>query len=262
MSLDNQAEVEAEAEAEAPAPDSLMASVQVEEPAGDDADIPHLVEDEKPAKAERPEWLDEKFGTAQDLQKSYHELQKKFREGKHKAPEEYDMAVLTEANFTADDPVVSFYTDWAKKYNVNQQAFDELAGAITQIGGDNEAQIEIDIAKERAALGPNADAIINSNIQWADGWQRKGVFSEQERNKINSWGDDAIGQLLLQKIQNMNGSMAKIPLAPVAEDQMSEVDFQNYLQSKVGDPRWNADPSFRLPIEKEVIIREERKKRA
>ena len=48
----------------------------------------------------RPDWYPEKFWNEEEgpdlenLVKSYNELQKKFSQGKHKAPEEYDGAVF------------------------------------------------------------------------------------------------------------------------------------------------------------------------
>ena len=146
------------AETETPEPASLMEGVQSSEPESEVADeaMPHRVEDEKPAKEERPAWLDEKFAKPEDLAKSYDELQKKFSQGKHKAPDEYSTDVLTEAGYELDDPVVDTYLGWAKKYGVNQEAFDELAGAITQMSGENVAAAEADYQAEFDKLGPNA----------------------------------------------------------------------------------------------------------
>ena len=98
---------------------------------------------------------------------------------------------MTNAGYEANDPIVSTYLDWAQKYGVNQAAFDELAGSITSMAGEDMKQAEIDTAKEREALGPNADAILKSNIDWADGLERKGIISEAERQELN------IGAVLL-----------------------------------------------------------------
>lgn len=241
------------AETETPEPASLMEGVQSSEPESEVADeaMPHRVEDEKPAKEERPAWLDEKFAKPEDLAKSYDELQKKFSQGKHKAPDEYSTDVLTEAGYELDDPVVDTYLGWAKKYGVNQEAFDELAGAITQMSGENIAAAEADYQAEFDKLGPNAREIIQGNVDWADGQLRKGLVSEEERAKFNDWGDTALGQRLLQKVRIGSGDMSKIPLAPVAEDQMSEADFTVEMQSRMADPRYQSDPAYRQKVENE-----------
>ena len=246
MSLNNEAE-----NVEPTEPDGLMASVAGEpEQQASDEEMPHRAEDEQPAKEERPEWLDAKFATAEDLAKSYDELQKKFSQGKHKAPDEYSTDVLTDAGYQMDDPIVDTYMGWAKKYGVNQEAFDELAGAITSMSGEREQQVEFDLKAEREALGPNADAIIKSNVQWADGLMRKGVVSDAERNEINIWGGSAVGQRLMQKVRQMSGDMSKIPVAPVAEESMSQADFEADISSKMADKRYGNDPAFTRSVEK------------
>ena len=241
------------AETETPEPASLMDGVSSSEPESEVADeaMPHRVEDEKPAKEERPAWLDDKFAKPEDLAKSYDELQKKFSQGKHKAPDEYSTDVLTEAVYELDDPMVDTYLGWAKKYGVNQEAFDELAGAITQMGGDNAAANQADYEAEHTALGPNANEIIKSNVTWADGLVRKGIVSQDERAELNSWGGNAIGQRLMQKVRTMTGDMSKIPLAPVAEDQLSDSDFGVEMQSRMADPRYQSDPAYRQKVENE-----------
>ena len=251
------------AETEAPEPASLMEGVQSSEPESEVADeaMPHRVEDEKPAKEERPAWLDEKFAKPEDLAKSYDELQKKFSQGKHKAPDEYSTDVLTEAGYELDDPVVDTYLGWAKKYNVNQEAFDELAGAITQMSGENVAAAEADYQAEFDKLGPNAREIIQSNVDWADGQLRKGLLSKPQREKFNEIFADAESQIILQTLRTWSGDLSKIPLAPVAEDQLSDADFDVEMGSRIADPRYQSDPAFRLKVEKEYIRREELRQR-
>ena len=183
--------------------------------------------------------------------KSYDELQKQFSQGKHKAPKEYNTEVLTEAGYEASDPLVSTYLDWAQKYGVNQAAFDELASSITGMAGEDMAAVELDLQREREALGPNADEILKSNINWADGLQRKGIISEAERAELNIWGGSAVGQRLMQKVRSMTGDMSKIPIAEVADAGISEDDFKRSIQSKMADPRYGNDPAFTRAVEKE-----------
>ena len=250
----NNAEPTAEPAAE---PDGLMASIAVE-PAVEaiNDEMPHRAEDEQPAKEERPEWLDEKFGTGEDLQKSYDELQKKFSQGKHKAPDEYDAAVLTDAGYDAADPLVNKYLGWAKENGVNQAAFDELVGYVTETAGENEQQAKFNLKAERDALGPNADAIIKSNVQWADGLLRKGIITAELRDEMNFQGGTALGQLLFQTYRTASGDMSRMPTASVAEDQMSTVDWDAEMASKLADPLYKSgDPAFVNMVEKAYLKR-------
>jgi len=247
------------------APDGLMAAAALEEEQAVEegqtiehrADAEPTDEPEEPETYERPEWFPEKFWDEKEgpdlenIVKSYEELQKKFSQGQHKAPKEYDTEVLTNAGYEANDPIVSTYLDWAQKYGVNQAAFDELAGSITSMAGEDIKQAEIDTAKEREALGPNADAILKSNIDWADGLERKGIISEAERQELNYWGGTAVGQRLMQKVRSMTGDMSKIPVAEVAEAGESEDDFKASMQSKMADPRYGSDPAYTRNVELE-----------
>ena len=250
---------------EVAAPDGLMAAAALdqEKAVEEDETIEHRAdaepteEPEEPEIYERPEWFPEKFWDEKEgpdlenIVKSYEELQKKFSQGQHKAPKEYNTEVLTEAGYEADDPLVSTYLDWAQKYGVNQAAFDELAGSITSMAGEDMAAVELDLQREREALGPNADEILKSNINWADSLQRKGVISEEERAELNIWGGSAIGQRLMQKVRSMTGDMSKIPIADVAEAGASEDDFKRSMQSKMADPRYGNDMAYTRGVERE-----------
>jgi hypothetical protein len=254
---DNQQTTEA---TEQVAPDGLMAATALAEEAIE-PEIPHLAEDVKAEEEseqetlERPEWLPEKFWDEKEgpelekMAKSYDELQKQFSQGKHKAPEKYDTKVVEESGYQTDDPIVSSTLDWAKKYGINQAAFDELVGSVTSLGNENAKQASADYETEKTALGPNADAIIKSNIDWSDGLERKGIISAQERDELNEWGGTALGQRLMQKVRGMTGDMSKIPLADVAEAGQSESDFKAETQSMMADSRYGSDPKFTREVE-------------
>lgn len=239
----------------------LMDGVESEavEETTEDQSIDHRVgaEEEEDETYERPDWFPEKFWDEKEgpdlenLTKSYQELQKQFSQGKHKAPDEYDMSTLTEAGYADDDPVVDAYRGWAKKYGINQVAFDELAGQITEMAGAEAAETKFNVEQERKALGPNADAIIKSNVDWADGLLRKGVLSEEDRAEMNIWGGSAVGQKLLVKMRELTGDMSKIPIADVGDSAVSENDFKAGMASKMADPRYGSDPQFTRQVEQE-----------
>lgn len=246
------------------APDGLMAATALaeEQETEEGQTIEHRAEPE-PSEEEsedtvfdRPDWFPEKFWDEKEgpdlenIVKSYEELQKQFSQGKHKAPDEYDTSVLDEAGYAKDDPIVGAYSEWAKQYGINQQAFDDLAGKITSLAGEDMAQAQINYDAERKALGNNADEIIKSNVNWADGLVRKGVISEAEREELNIWGGTAVGQRLMQKVRQLTGDMSQIPLAPVADAGQSEDDFRADIQSKMQDPRYGTDSKFTRDVER------------
>ena len=81
----------------------------------------------------REEWFPEKFWNEEkgpdieNLAKGYAELQKKFSQGKHKTPENYDISLFEKNGIPQDDELMQTFVNWSKENGVTQGAFDELA---------------------------------------------------------------------------------------------------------------------------------------
>ena len=130
------AEEAAAVEADADAP---MINVLEPEAPQEDAPIPVHEQpqgemqssDDDDGPLERPEYYPAKFWDedgpdVEKLAKSYAELEKKFKSGKHKAPEQYDISSLADQGLDSDDPTVAVYQDWAKENGISQDAFEDL----------------------------------------------------------------------------------------------------------------------------------------
>jgi len=201
---------------------------------------------------EKPEWYPDKFWNENDgpdlenLAKSYNELQKKFSQGKHKAPEEYDEAVFKDAQIPEDDALYSTYKSWAKEHGISQAAFDELASAFIAQAGDEAEMAKLSYDEEFAKLGKNADATIKSMTEWAQGLVRKGVWSEADFEEFKFMGGTAQGLKALQKVRSYYGDR---PI-PVDVTPMDDAPSKEELSAMVGDPKYNSDPAFRAKVEK------------
>jgi len=197
---------------------------------------------------DRPDYYPEKFWDedgpdVEKLAKSYAELEKAFRSGKHKAPEgDYDVSDLVDRGLDLEDPAVEVYKDWAKTYGVSQKAFEELAGQILEMNGEQAEDIEYDRRAEMQKLGANAQekiGFLERNIKGAD-------LNEAEKAALSCSinNADSINALtkLIQGYTNEN-----IPIKPVvAEPEMTVTD----LQQAIADPRWQTDAVWRTNIEK------------
>lgn len=258
----------AEAEAvveQTPAPQGLMSTVEVEnEEISDNINannINHKAEDPEVAEetiATKPEYIPEKFWDEktgkvreENAFKSLSELEKAFSKGKHKAPEEYDTEVLTAKGYDLDDPMVGTYVQWAKDNGVNQKGFEDLAKQIIEISGNTKESIEYEEKAELEKLGNNAQAIIKSNKQWADGLKNKGYFTDAERSEIDVLGYTASGQRTIQKIRAMMGDNRQIPTFETAPTGETDTEFTARMSSKMSDPRYGSDAKFTLDIEQE-----------
>jgi len=201
---------------------------------------------------ERPDWYPDKFWNEEEgpdlenLAKSYNELQKKFSQGKHKAPEQYDESVFSEANIPEDDALYNTYKGWAKEHGISQAAFDELATAFIQQAGDEAEMAQVSYEDEYAKLGKNADATIKSMTEWGQGLVRKGVWSEGDFEEFKIMGGTAQGLKALQKVRSYYGDR---PI-PVDVSPMDDRPSKEELNAMVADPKYNTDPAFRAKVEK------------
>lgn len=175
------------------------------------------------------------------------ELEKQFRSGKHKAPEDgnYDMTSLGET--PADDPLAKTYVSWAQKYGLSQQAFDELASQFVQMGGMQQAEAQRSMEAELKELGPNAQAIVSNMATWGKGLVQKGIFSKQDFNEFARWGDTASGIKALMKLrETYEGRVPVDTIKGQTEESMSKED----LDAMVADPKYKTDAGYRQKVEK------------
>jgi hypothetical protein len=223
---------------------------------GQDEGISHVNQPEQEQKeaASKPDYWPEKFwkkdSNEPDLEgisKSYAELEKQFRSGKHKAPEggKYDISALE--GVAEDDPLLETYKGWAAKNGISQQAFEELASQFVQMGTMQEQQVQMSVKQEREALGPNADAIIANMSSWAKGLVQKGIWGKEDIEEFKVWGGTAKGiQALMKLRETYEGRVPVDTLKNSGEENMSEEE----LKGMVSDPRYKTDEGYRKKVEK------------
>ena len=254
------AEEAAAVEADADAP---MINVSEPEAPQEDAPIPVHEQpqeemqssDDDDGPLERPEYYPAKFWDedgpdVEKLAKSYAELEKKFKSGKHKAPEQYDISSLADQGLDADDPTVSVYQDWAKENGISQDAFEDLAGRVLSMAKDEQESVQYDQRAEMEKLGSNA----SEKIQMTERILQKAPLNNSEREAIaySLNNADSINAFLKyhQAITNEN-----IPIKPVVEQQ----DFtREDLESAIADPRWKTDAGWRTKMERQWFQSQQR----
>jgi hypothetical protein len=204
------------------------------------------------AKRERPAYLPEKFWDAEKkearldvMSKSYSELEKNFKLGKHKAPTDgkYSMDVFAD-KIPENDPLRTAYIAWATKYGLSQGAFDELAGQVSELSAASEKEFQVSYKAEREALGANADAIINSMTDWARGFVRSGVWSTEDFEEFKVMGGTAAGMRALMRMRESYEGRIPIDHTTPSADRPTREE----LDSMVGDKRYLEDPAFRAKV--------------
>jgi len=242
----------------------LLANAQAEvnatreEPVGEPESIPHRAEDVEEKIADRPDYVPEKFWDKdkgklreQDVFKSLSELEKQFSQGKHKAPENYDDKILVDAGYDKSDELVGAYTEWAKENKISQKAFDDLAGKIIGMAGEREQEAKFNSEEEMEKLGPNAKEIINQNIEWLEGMERKKIFSEEQAQKIRDLGSDAMGNTTLRIIRGMINGKDTLPIVTNTDLPESQEEFDSRMSEAMKDPRMYNDQAYTRKVESE-----------
>jgi hypothetical protein len=198
---------------------------------------------------DRPDYYPEKFWDedgpdVEKLAKSYAELEKAFKAGKHKAPEDgYKMDDLVDRGLDLEDPSVQAYQEWAQKYGISQQAFEELAGNILEMTGDQEQAIQYDRQQEMSKLGEKAD----QKISYLERHITKAALNQAERNALAMSLNNADSiNAMVKFIQGYTNE--GIPTEPVVAT--PEMNVQD-LRQAIADPRWTSDPVWRTKMEQQ-----------
>ena len=217
------------------------------------AEISHMAADpeaEEDTPLERPDWWPEKFWSKdanepemEKLANAYAELEKKFRAGGHKAPEEYDMQAFGEA--AGKDPMIDVFVDWSKKYGISQEAFTEIASKVMEFGENEVYSNQMSIKAEKEALGPNADAVIKNMVTWGNGLVQKGIWGQEDYEEFKIWGGTAAGIKALQKLRATYEG--RVPVETVKPEGTPSKDE---LFDMVGKPEYKTDPVYRKKVEK------------
>jgi hypothetical protein len=198
---------------------------------------------------ERPDYYPEKFWDengpdVEKLAKSYAELEKAFKQGKHKAPEDgYNVDDLVDRGLDLEDPSVQVYQEWAQKYGISQKAFEELAGGILELAGEQDEMVAYDRQEEMNKLGERAQ----EKIEYLERHIKRASLNgaEQQALAAGLTSADSINAMV-KFIQGYTNEA--IPTSPVVATPEMNVDD---LRQAIADPRWQSDPVWRSRIEKQ-----------
>ena len=235
--------------------DSASVETEAVESNPQKAEISHLEsndEDDDDGPLERPDWWPENFWKkdeaapdVQALAKSWSDLRKQISQGKHKAPADGNYDVAAFKDIPAEDPVRNHVISWAKEYGVSQAALDDLVGKVVEMGFEAQQTSSVNLAEEKKALGPNADARINGMVKWASGLVNKGVWGKDDFEEFKYMGGTAKGIAALEKLRAAYEGRVPTESAPI-EGAISKEE----LYSMVGDPKYQTDPGYRKKVER------------
>jgi hypothetical protein len=164
-------------------------------------------------------------------------------------PESHDKYAFTKPEalkreIPGDDPALGLFRKAAHAAGLSQTQFDKLAGNFL-MGVDAMVPPALDLAAEKAKLGPNADAVINQVVAWGDKMIQDGVWSKDEYDEIIVMGSTALGLSALHKAAVRYGEKP-IPLTGAT---IEGLPSKEELYAMKGTDKYRADPAERARVE-------------
>ena len=216
--------------------------------------------EEQPATGERPEWLDEKFNSPEDLAKAYTELQQKLSEPKEEAEEEVASEETPSDNIDSSGAVGKATLEFEEKGELSEETFEALEKA-----GLPKEYVESYIAGQQALVERNAVDLYNSiggeeeydgMIQWAGEALSEGeveTFNELVVNGTPEQQKLAIKGLHAQ-YRGDTGSGPALKQGTTSGNSVKPFSSTKELQRAMSDRRYAEVPSYREEVEKRLSV--------
>ena len=204
---------------------------------------------ESVAEPTRPSWLNEKFETGEDLQKSYDELASKLGKSREDVKSEvlqeleteayanrpasagdYQIPEILDEGEAATNPLLKWWADYSWDNGLSQEEFNEGITKWAEHTGSNQPDLE----QVKKDLGDNANARVEATQLFVNKF-----FPEDLRDAVAELGSSAEGIKALELIQRsmqqaQPNNQATAPAKQTIED----------LMAKMRDPRYY-DPARR-----------------
>lgn len=201
----------------------------------------------------RPDWLPEKFKSAEDMAKAYSELEKK-----QSTTEEQPAEDKTFENETTPQPMDKFYTEYQDNGSLSEKSYEELNKM-----GLNKDLVDGYIAGQEA-IANNDVQVIHNTVGGADNYNKlieyaKTNLSETEQNAFNDTlerGSIEQVKFAVQGIASRAGINAEQPQSMINGDSIETTSdiFESSAQviEAMNDPRYAKDPAFRKLVEEKI----------
>ena len=203
---------------------------------------------------QRPNWLPEKFKSAEELAKAYNSLEKEYssRQTQETKPEEVKQEVQQRG-------LEKFYNEFAETGALTDKSYDELAKQ-----GLDKDLVNSYIDGQKAVADKNTKAIQDvaggaENYTELVNWAGKNL-SEAEQTTFNNMVDGgdveqakfAVQGLMMKSGTNFNPNQPK--LFEGTSDIVSADAFTSVSQvtDAMNDPRYEKDPSYRKEVENKI----------
>jgi hypothetical protein len=201
----------------------------------------------------RPEWLPEKFKSAEDLAKAYSELEKKQSE-----PVEQPAEDATYENETTPQPMDKFYNEYQEQGALSEKSYEEL----------NKMGLNKDLVD---GYIEGQEAIANTEVQQVHnlvgGEENYSKVIEFAKTNLNEAEQNAFNQTLdtgsieqvkfaVQAIASRAGVTSEQPQSMINGDSIETASdtFESTAQimEAMSDKKYQTDPAYRKKVEEKI----------
>jgi hypothetical protein len=237
-----------------------------------DAPVDSKVDTNSP---DRPQWLPEKFKSAEDLAKAYGALEKKMGAPRQEAEgeentEQPNQPPKPEEQAKQEQAVASAwetkFVDFSKEYSSKGQLSDQSFTKLNEMGYPREV-VEAYIEGQKAIAEKSTSGLLNDiggqdNFVSMRDWAAANV-PESELNVYNSMLEGSSEQAAMAvkgmyaRYQASQGGSYKQPkLLSGSQSQGSTAPFRSTaeLTRAMSDPKYKADPAYRKEVEHRLAV--------
>ena len=209
---------------------------------GKSEDVP--VEQKQDVQSDRPEWLPEKFKSAEELAKSYTELEKSFSE---------------KSQATAND-LNPFFDEYSEKGELTQDSYNKLNGmGLSKDVVDNyisgmKAQTDLQVTRIQNEVGGETN--YNNMIKWA-----QNNLSEAEVNAFNKTIESGNNEEAILAVKGVNARYKATQTPQTNEPSLIKGQaaaprevFRSTAEvvKAINDPRYAEDGAYRKDVENKI----------
>ena len=202
------------------------------------------VEQTQNVQSDRPEWLPEKFKSAEELAKSYTELEKSFSE---------------KSQATAND-LNPFFDEYSEKGELTQDSYNKLNGmGLSKDVVDNyisgmKAQTDLQVTRIQNEVGGESN--YNNMVKWA-----QDNLSEAEVNAFNKSIESGNSEEALLAVKGVNARYNLTQAPKTNEPSLikgqaaaPQSNFRSTAEvvKAINDPRYKEDSAYRKDVEDKI----------
>lgn len=216
---------------------------------------------EQQPEGDRPQWLDEKFESPEDLAKAYQELQAKQSKGEGEETEEEEGEEVEEVEEDAsNDTIAAASLEWHETGELSDDTYDSLQNA-----GISREMVDSYIAGQTAMADSETNAVKNevggadsyaAMLEWAgenlEADEIEAYNSMVESGNISQAKVAAKG--LYAQYVSAGGKPPKLSQGDTSGSALKPFSSTVQITQAMSDPRYKSDPAFRQSVQDRIEI--------